>query len=556
MTTIVYAYGCAPRTDIPEEVDEQLRLAHDFWNQLVELELRHENALDAMWREYPEAATLMERVDTAEALRKQLREQVRGERVNTSTVLAAKARAVELRTVEAGLKKMRAELRVAKNKAEVKESSKPRKAHLLEEHKGRVKAARIEAANRGLYWGTYNQVLADMKVAINGVIRKRTNGEPAKLRFQRWDGTGTLAVQLQRQAGNPVRDPRGLAERTTRWRNVFSLSPWIPPAEFDAMSRPEQRRIARTGRVRMNVGHDRVIEIPVMVHRMLPPDADVLTTSLSVTRVAGQRRISISVTIALPDPEPVTDGPRVSVTLGWTSIPTGIRVATLTADQPLRIPADIADLVHPGPDPHTVEVIVPGSWCNRLDSAIDIRSCRDKALDEIRPQLVHYLREHPDSDPEHPTAADVARWRAPARFAAVALRWRNAAPPEGARIAAELESWRRTDRRRWEAETHTRRRALGARRDGYRRIAAWLARECGQVTMSSVQLDRVARRTDVGVEEAAVPEVVAQRARQQRVLVAPSELRDSIGQACRRDGVTVVASGEVPELVPEIARSA
>jgi len=53
-----------------------------------------------------------------------------------------------------------------------------------------------------------------------------------------------------------------------------------------------------------------------------------------------------------------------------------------------------------------------------------------------------------------------------------------------------------------------------------------------------------------------VPEAVAQRARQQRVLVAPSELRNSIGQACRRDGVAVVASGEVPEPAFEIARSA
>jgi len=556
MSTLVYAYGCAPNTPICEEVDEQLHLAHEFYNKLVELEIRHENALDAMWREYPDIASMMDQIDTTDLIITELKKRGKAERVENVSTVTSEPLALELKRAKRGQKETRAALRTAKNR--IKEDVALPKKHLLAEHQARAKAARIDFAHRGLYWGTYNRVWADMKVAVEGVIRKRTGGEPARLHFRRWDGTGTLAVQLQRQDGDPPRDPQGLAEGTTKWRNVFSVAPWMPPAEFDSMTRPAQLRIAEQGRVRMNVGASRVVKIPVLVHRMLPPDADVLGASLTVTRVAGRRRASVSVIVNLPDAAPVgDDGPRVSVTLGWSSVPHGIQVAKLSADRPLRIPADIADLVHRGPDPHTTEITVPAAWCNRLDSAMGLQSRRDTALDAIRSELVEYLRAHPDTSDRPITTTEVARWKAPARFAAVALRWRNNPPlPHGKMIAATLEAWRRTDRRRWEAETHTRRRALGCRRDGYRRVAAWLARECSEVTMSSTDLSKLAHRTEVGASASnAVPEEVAQLARQQRVLVAPSELRESIVAACRREGVSV-ASGAVRAPVSENARSA
>ena len=51
-----------------------------------------------------------------------------------------------------------------------------------------------------LYWGTYNDVFRNHRTAVQRIRRRRVDGKPAVRRHHRFEGTGTITVQLKRTA--------------------------------------------------------------------------------------------------------------------------------------------------------------------------------------------------------------------------------------------------------------------------------------------------------------------------------------------------------------------
>jgi hypothetical protein len=81
-----------------------------------------------------------------------------------------------------------------------------------------------------LYWGTYNDVLNQHRKTVAGVVKSRASGRAAQLRERRFDGSGCIAVQLQREKLMPARSPARIADgQRGPWRNVLHLTPWVPP---------------------------------------------------------------------------------------------------------------------------------------------------------------------------------------------------------------------------------------------------------------------------------------------------------------------------------------
>lgn len=539
----VHTMGVHYRWQIPEVVRQQLRLAHSLREDLVTLQLAYDEDIKAIWSSYPTvaaaeahvAATEAEAIAANEAL-KAARSAARGKRVNT----AITERLHDARTALKAARHARREA-IADVRQDAAQRRRDRGAQLAAEQKALYRTY-CQHGDPTLFWATFNSVMDEHKAAVRRIQQQRAQGRPAALRHHRFDGTGTLAVQLQRTAGAPPRTPMLLADPAGRYHNVLHL-PWVDPDQWASMTRAEQRRAGRiTVRMRCGSlgGQPQWIDLPVQAHRWLPQDADITRAKLTVTRLGADLQARLSITARLPHPTVPRRGdlPTLAIHLGWHAIDEGVVVAHWRSDRPVAIPPELADVIVPIVEGNSGRVIAPGSIGTRLERYAEIASARDAALNDIRDRLSTWLadhgpRPHPIRPDEQITAADVARWRSPARFAALALAWRGS----DLEIAQPLEAWRRADKLLWQQQAHGRARALGHRTDLWRRVASALVSQCGRLVVDDTNISAMIRNT---MEHTRIPADLQRQIDRRRDHAAPGALRSSMVAAATRDGVPVI----------------
>lgn len=541
MAVTVHTMGVPAWWKLPEQLNDQIRLAHELRNELVELQHRYEQEKQDIWSSYPKVAAAESRLAAAEDAAKDAGEAVSAERSRLRTKKVTGPLADALKTAGGALKVAKAERRAAI--ADVHESA----TLQLQAAADRLQAAQKALYGRycthgDLYWATSNAVLDHHKTAVKMIARKRSEGQPAQLRFHRFDGTGTIAVQLQRRAGVPPRTPATIADPQGRWRNALEL-PWLDPDGLWAkMTRAEQRvagRIEARIRCGSSDGEPAWITVPLQAHRWLPADADITGAQLTITRTAGHLTARLAVTAKVPDRQPVSaELPTIAIHLGWLTEEQGTRVATWRSTAPLDIPAHLRGVLTADKGHTTGTIVVPASIGARLQRHAETTSVRDLSLDAVRGKLVSWLAEHGPAayrDTEL-SAGDVTRWKSAARFAALATAWRTSPPEGGKEIAGILEMWRVADRRLWESSEHGRRKALGARDDLYRQIAAAVSTRTSHVVLDDTNISKVSLDA---VRRSELPNAVQQGIDRRRDHAAPGMLRTAITAAAKRDGLAV-----------------
>lgn len=536
----VHTMGVHYRWQIPDLVRQQLRLAHNLREDLVSLQLAYDEDIKQIWSSYPGVATGEAQVAAAEEHAAAATAAVKTARIATRGKRVDPALTQQLRDSRATLKVARQLRRDAI--AQVKDAAAQRRRDRADQLAANQKALYRHYCQQGeLYWATFNNLLDQHKTAVRRVQQQRARGRPATLRHHRFDGTGTIAVQLQRRADMPPRTPAVLADPAGRYRNVLQV-PWIDPDHWACMSRADQRRAGRiTVRMRCGSinGQPQRIDLPVQAHRWLPPSADITGAKLTVSRVSADLRARLSITARIPS-EVVTDRsdrPAVAIHLGWLATDAGTVVAHWRANQPLAIPPALAHVIVPIADGLSGRIVAPGSIAARLRRHAETASVRDLALEGIRGKVHDWLREHgprphPTRPDEQVTAADVAQWRSPARFAALALAWRDS----GIEIAEPLEAWRRADRLLWQQQGHGRSRALGCRDDLWRQVAHALVTQCGRIVVDDTNVSDLTRGA---LERSELPTDRQREIDRRRDHAAPGTLRRSIIAAATRDGVPV-----------------
>lgn len=576
------------RYGLPQQVTSQLELAWSMRQDLITLRLQHEAAVKAMWATVGAVAKIEARLAAAEERAAAAEERARAAHSRDRSLATDPETAADLRAIRREAKELRLARRAAI--AEARPGKKAEIEQLKAAHREAVTACRREYAARGLHWGTYNAVLTDHSAAVQLVEKRRAEGHPARLRHRRHDGTGTIAVQLQREQGvtpqeraqitalaaegktpgqiaaetgrqartvalilrrknataspgrqpDPPRSPELLASGQGKWRNVLQLRPWMPPEEFAALSCAQRRRIARTGEVVLAVGGAQTVTLPVSVHRMLPAEGEVVSAELTVTRTAGQWNAAVTLVVQTADPDPAEGHPPVALHCGWRQRGDGsVRVGTWAFPQPLRVPAHLAHLAIPHDGGRWGEIIVPASWVDHAGYPPSLRGIRDTAMDPVREKAADWLTGHPQDD--GPAAADVRRWRSPDRLYELALRWREAPPAGdgGPEIAALLEAWRVRDRHLWEAQAHTSQQLTARRDDAWRNVAAWLTAAASILITDDSDYARLRRKGDPAEEHPVMPGEQQRKARARAALAAPGRLRQLMVTAAARRGVTV-----------------
>jgi Putative transposase DNA-binding domain len=527
MAVIVYRYGLPAWVALPAAIDDQMWLSWSLRNDLVSIDLEYEQQVRDIWSSYPAVADAERRIAEAEQRAEELARKVADERRRQRTRAPRHPAVAGLRTARAELRDARQARRDAITAVRDRATGRLNKAR--EQMRATQKDLYADYCQAGrpvkpgaepvrLYWATFNAVQNRHRTAARRVRAKRAAGQPARLRHHRWDGSGSITVQLQRTAGDPPRSPDTLASGGGKWRNVLQIS-----------------QGSRHGTVVLRVGAE-LVRLPVVVHRDMRRDADITSATLTLRRVAGQRRVTLSLVAKIPDPVPRTAGPVVAVHCGWRrEADDAVRVATWRASAPVTVPAHLRDVVRPE-TATTGIVVMPAEWRDRIAAMDTMRMERDKRLNRQRADLVGWLTQQPL--PDGPTAAEVQTWRSPHKFAALAWRLHRDTPPGWAEAAAELMAWRAADRCAWEHQEHGRRKHLGRRDDAWRRFAAWVASIAGCVVVDDTDLAALVRQ--VTQAETTMPTEVTAVAARQRVDAAPGYLRAAVTAAARREGIPVV----------------
>ena len=419
----------------------------------------------------------------------------------------------------------------------MRDVSAQRRRDRLKQLRADQKALYTKYTGRGLYWATVNDIAAQHKALVQRVNKQRREGRPAQLRHRRFDGTGTLTVQIQRRDAAPIRTPATLANAQGRY-SYFAVVPWIAPQRWEAMV-PAERRSAGRVSVRMRVGstvegQPQWVDIPVQAHRWLPARADITHVRLSVKRIAARRTAQVLVTARTDQQHALASGrAAVAVHLGWRQTESGIQVASWRSTAPLQIPSALESVMIADPGATTGHIVVPPTITARLDRTDQLGSIRAQSVQQVREALAAWLHAHGpvQNQGRALTADDVRQWRSPAQFAALAKGWRDGEAGDG--IGDTLEAWRKVDVRLWDRQEHGRRRALGHRDDLYRQVAAAIVGQARMVVVDDMDLSELAR---VANSDPGEP-VALQRSAERRHRAAPGRFREAVVAAARRAGL-------------------
>jgi hypothetical protein len=517
--------------DLPDAAIAEMRRGHELSNLLIEIEKGHEARVKDAWRISPDIEEREAEIAELDEAVQEIVGRVKKYRQKHRTTKPSKELADELKAARKALKAKREGLK--EEKARIYPIIKPELVKLGEQRKAMIKETYRPAVDGGLYWANFNSVRERHEAAVKAVRGRRKMGLPSNLRFRMWNGgEGTLVVQLQRQAGQPARTPGVIADPNGKYHNVGFLSPAHDPTHWATLTRRQQRKL-RIGKLRFRIGSGEaagMVEVPVFVHRPIPPDADICFMEIKRARLGRRFRTHVSVVVRLPITPMRVEGHRVAMHVGWRALADGaLRVAVIAGMT--SMPPDELDGVvrmHVG----WAEVVVPSWYRQQMEYVHSLSSVRGKNLDVMKKWFLAWLEDHPDHGIVGIEYID--KWRSADRFCRLIERLvKDDALDDEARTY--LAAWRKQDIHVRETEDNLRDKVIARRNNAFSNVAAWLLEEAGLLVIDNFNIARMARKPDITQKDSEAH----QAARANRVLAAPGALRQRMIDGANRRGVHV-----------------
>lgn len=493
----VYRYGLTPPTHNAELVRAQMRAGHDYRNTLTEIERGRRAAMREAMSSYADVAELERAVSAVEMDLERAIRVVSKERAKTRS----RSETAEQRQAVAAARAAKKEAvgRLRERRMQLREDAELKaRIDRIDELANELK--RSARAATDAYWGTY--LLAEDAVSKAAKAPLYDGAEPNDPRFRRWDGTGSIGVQIQ----HGMTRAELLSCEDTRMQIAES-----PRGRHDVY-RVLRVRVGSDGRAPVWA------EWGLKMHRPIPDDGRIKNASVVLRRVATREEWYVTITVDEAEREPTCGHGAVAMNLGWRKMGDECRVAMCVdesgAVRELRLPSVIA---------------------TGIARADEIRGTRDTEFARALASLLAWI----DSSETIPACLAKARetlpqWKSEARLASLVRRWRDErVDGDGAAFDA-AEAWRKQDVHLWQWEAEQRRRSELHRREVYRCWAAEMAQTYSTIVLDDVDLSELAKRAPK--EAAAANET----ARHMRVLVAPSELRGALENAFLGRGGHVV----------------
>lgn len=502
----IYTYGLpfGPDEDCREAVDEQIRLARVYQNNLIEIELARRGAVRAVMTEMG-LSDVEERIESLVSERDALRAKIKADRAKTrkrSSALAADRERVG--DLNRSIKKARQERKDLRAKLRTDPEVKRQFDQINERVNDMVRRHRAVC---GVFWGTYLLI----ENAANQ--QRRSKMDP---RFRRWDGSGRVGVQIQ----------KGMSVAELMSGNDRRLQIDPVPEDTYTSRRGERRRKSRT-KVRLRIGstgRDPIwASFRVIMHRPLPEDARIMWAWAKRRRVGTRWRwvLQLSIESETFRAAPKKTGSVAAIDIGWRHRgEDGFRVGYLVDE-----------------DGKGKELLLPKRVVERIEYANTLRSIRDQNFELARAELCGWLAAPAVPPPAWLSKAleRLSQWRSTARLSKVAWRWRHERFDGDDDIFECIDQWRQQDRHLYKWEASQRSKSLGHRREFYRLMATEIARKHRKLVIEDFDLRKMAALAPVESESG---NKAAQR--RQRVMCALSEFRAALELACSNEGTELV----------------
>jgi hypothetical protein len=536
MSIRVFKYGLLAPTINASLVRDQLRLAGRYRNTLTAIERARRAALRPLLQAHGDIPQLEASAARAESELDEALRAVRAARAATrsrSETAEMKSRVTDAREAR----------RIAKGAlTQARQAQKSDPAILAA--KDRIHASALELTKSarehcGVFWGSY--LLVEDAAGDSFESTPMFDGiEPSDPRFVRFDGQGSIGVQIQPDKCEACFARDKLVPRPENGGNR-TLQP-CPHSVFtsDAMFSGEDNRIRieridgrRNPILHLRIGSEEKrapvwASFPMRLHRPFPPGSVVKRATVTVRRTGPRERWSVQFTLVLPDEVriPINDH-RVAVDVGWRAMDDGtVRVGYLR-----------------GTDGYEHDMRLPARLVEAFGRPDGLRRTRDKNFNAIRPELVAFLAANTVPDWLTQATDTLPYWRSAGRLAALTHRWaQNRFPGDEAAYDA-LEAWRYHDHHLWSWECDERSKHLGHRKDIYRVMARQLANRYERLVLEDFDLREVAQIPPPDSEE---QDIAAARANRQRIAI--SELRLCLVNAftgARVDKVSAVDSTHI-----------
>lgn len=533
------------RRYLPPEAERQAMMMDDLWGSLVQIEARHREQVRALTLLHPDA-------EAAEARRSAAAEALAAERQRARTARkAARSRSGAGAPDPDRIAALRAEVREATAAAKgarrlAREELRPALAELEQARYRAVQDARRWFSARGLYWGSSGAVIDGYEAA-----RQRAMKTGATLRPRNRLGNGAWAgaddarwtVQVQTEAGQEPLRPAGLlGEPGGRRDEQVSLRMTGERRRGGPVAILTVR--IRGGRAKgpdgwVSLGEPVAMSLPVILHRPLPPEAQIVRVQVVRRTTAESPRWSACFTLRVPAPTLADPAkPAVGVDLGWRPFADGtLRAAYAVAEDGWSL-----DVRTP-----TVAVgkrTVHGKAGERMtlpsgmDLADHLRGRRDQHQNEMQAMLGAWLAARGEDVPDwlRDETEHLALWHSPERLHGLLRHWQRV--PGDQEIHAALSAWAARDRHMHRWEQGGRAGWIRRRRDAYRVAAARIAEHASVVVLETFDLRTMAAARPVESDDGS--DTALRRVMRE---AAPGEFRLLLRQACAARGVRVV---EVP----------
>jgi len=335
------------------------------------------------------------------------------------------------------------------------------------------KQARAAAVERGLHWGTYQ----DVDEAMAASCRMTKYPEPVS---RKSGSSGCVAVHLQ--PARTLRDEGDtwvqIGRYLVRHGSEFNKSGQLRPKKYHEI----KVRVGSDGRwPRWAVVHARL-------HRPLPAGAPVSWVRVKRRTVGSRERWEIHFTVSVPDRVPIPEDAdtRVAacgVDIGWRQLEGRVRVAYWW-----------------GTDGEHGEVCISNEVLGADEKADSLRAIRDRARNQFRDRLLSWIRTLPESSWIVEETRMIHLWTKTWRFIRLVRRWRNDRIEGDETVFADAMAWDKQDRHLWNWEAASREKRKRRVDETLRVLAVTLARRYRRIGVEKPMVARLVRKADKCVD--------------------------------------------------------